>query len=689
VSLGGDFGFGGAAPTPEGGAIAGLLKAIHIEDSRRDDSRVRVKVIDAKDDESDDSLVDSLFWELAGREPEVEVCWSQGERRVIRPIPAPLDARGCKPIPRGGVWVVTGGARGITAIAARELARRYGWKLHLIGKSPAPRADAPWRGYSDGEMKTLKTTLARQAVSEGRSPSEAWDRVMKDVEIFNNLQQFVAAGVNATYHACDIGDREALAEVLVDVRRQDGPIQGVMHGAGVIDPSRFESKRRDILRALVGAKVDGTLNLMALTEQDPLTCFIGFGSISGRFGGNGLTDYAAGNDALAKLIDWHRAHRPACASTCVHWESWEGSGMATLPRFAWGPKSVMNMKYMLPEEGVRRLEQELEAGLPDSEVLYTFGDFYPMFYPREQRPLGVFDPTALLARTDAAKSESWPLVVNMRREMGGATADLPLDPLAEAFLVQHRLRNKPLMPVVVGLEGLAEVARAAGGGAVVGFDNVQMLDGLMFHTDRSLLAQVRAVAKDDGAFACELTCDFRNRSGGLIQKDRPYLRADVRVGEKPASVAAVPEVGGAWTEFSYPDDAPVYHGPVFRGVNGICCDRQGGWGRIVSLPLVDLVGPKRVADWAVPSCVLDAALYACGIHLWTHETGAVSLPKAIDHLQLGRAARDGETCLVHFVCRDISADSACYDFTLVGQDGQLIVAAQGYRKVILARGGIR
>lgn len=203
-----------------------------------------------------------------------------------------------------------GGVRGITAIAARDLGRRYGWKLHLIGKSPAPRADAPWRGYSDGEMKTLKTTLARQAVSEGRSPSEAWDRVMKDVEIFNNLQQFVAAGVSATYHACDIGDRDALAGVLVDVRRQDGPIQGVMHCAGVIDPSRFESKRRDILRVPVGAKVDGTLNLMALTEQDPLTCFIGFGSISGRFGGNGLTDYAAGNDALAKLIDWHRAPPP-------------------------------------------------------------------------------------------------------------------------------------------------------------------------------------------------------------------------------------------------------------------------------------------------------------------------------------------------------------------------------------------
>jgi len=688
VSLGGDFGFSGNPSTPEGGAISGLLKAVHIEDSRRETPRVRVKVMDAPAGESDQTLIDALLWELAGNEPEVEVCWSQGTRRVVRPLPAPLDPQQSRAIPRGGVWVVTGGARGITAIAARELARRHGWNLHLIGKSPAPLADAAWRNYGEAEMKAFKTTLARQAVSEGRSPSEAWDRVMKDVEIYNNLRQFAEAGVTATYHACDISDRQALAAVLDEVRRTGGPITGVLHGAGVIDPSRFENKRRDILSALIGAKFDGTLNLMALTQRDPLAYFVGFGSISGRFGGNGLTDYAAGNDVLAKLIDWHRASRPACASACIHWESWEGSGMATLPRFAWGPKSVMNMKYMLPEEGVRRLEQELEVGLPEAEVLYTFGDFYPMFYPHEQRPLGDFDPAALTAAEDEDDAgAAFPLLAQVRRDDGGLVADVPLDPVADPFLIGHRLRGKPLLPVVVGLEALAEAARAASGRDVVGFENVQMLDGLLFHLDRGVTAQARAVASGDHGFECALTCDFRNRSGGLIQKDRPYLRGRALVGARAGEVPQLPAAPGEWTDFSYPEDAPIYHGAVFRGATGIHCDRQGGWGRITALPMVDLVGSQRVRDWTVPSCVLDAALYACGIHLWMHETGAVSLPKEIDHLQIGRAARDGEQCLVYFVCRDISADSATYDFTLVGVDGQLIAAAQGYRKVILTRGG--
>jgi NAD(P)-dependent dehydrogenase (short-subunit alcohol dehydrogenase family) len=653
-------------------------------------SRVRAKVIDAPADEPIATLVASLLAELAAAEPEVEVCWSRGARRVVRPIAAALAGAPAPSVPRGGAWVITGGARGITAIAARGLARRYGWKLHLVGKSPAPQANAAWRHYDEAQMKTLKTTLARQAVAEGRSPSEAWDRVMKDVEIFNNLAAFASAGVSATYHACDITDRAALSAVLDEVRRKDGPIRGIMHGAGVIDPSRFEGKRRAIVTALVGTKFDGTLNLMALTARDPLAYFIGFGSISGRFGGNGLTDYSAGNDALAKVIDWYRAARRDCASACIHWESWEGSGMATLPRFAWGPKSVMNMKYMLPEEGVRRLEQELEAGLPDSEVLYTFGDFYPMFYPHEQRPLGEFHPDQFQCPNKSPVDREPPLARNVRREGAEMVVDIPLDPAADAFLIQHRLRDKPLLPVVVGLEALAEASALASGAQVLAFRDVQMLDGLLFHTDRPVTASARAVAGANGTFDCRLTCDFRNRGGGLIQKDRPYLRATAETGDTRSNeIVGLEDPPSGFTDFTYPDDSAVYHGPALRGATGIACNRAGGWGRIASLPLADLVGASRADRWTIPSCVLDNALYACGIHLWMHGEGAISLPKSIGRLRFGRAPRAGESCLVRFVCRDIAVDAARYDFTVVGDDGALIVAAEDYRKVILTRGGAK
>jgi hypothetical protein len=282
------------------------------------------------------------------------------------------------------------------------------------------------------------------------------------------------------------------------------------------------------------------------------------------------------------------------------------------------------------------------------------------------------------------------LVTDIRRNGLQTLGQLKLDPTADPFLRQHRLRDKPLFPVVVGLESLAQAARAATGREVVRFRQVEMLDGLLFHTDRPAEAQVRAKQIDgDVALDCLLVCDFANRAGKVLHPDRPYLKARVECeAERPNLSVERPPVPTSWIPFAYPDDSAVYHGPVLRGVNGVQLSRSGGWGRIESLPLADLAGSARCAHWTVPSCVLDAALYACGIHLWMFGEGAVSLPRSIDRLELGRTPRIGETCVVHLNCRERSAKAAAYDFTVFGDDGAVILRAVGYRKVILSPGGM-
>jgi hypothetical protein len=211
---------------------------------------------------------------------------------------------------------------------------------------------------------------------------------------------------------------------------------------------------------------------------------------------------------------------------------------------------------------------------------------------------------------------------------------------------------------------------------------------MLFHTDAAVTAQAEAKSVGGDRADCSLTCDFRNRAGKLIQKDRPYLRASVVLSDRPAALSAeAGEVPSEWTEFSYPEGGMVYHGPAFRGVTAVSLRPDGGWGRIAAPPLRDLTGPARVEGWNIPSNVLDAALYACGIHLWLHGDGAISLPRSIASLRLGRQPRDGETCLCRVFCRGIAADGAEYDFTVLGEDGAVVLQARGYRKVILTRGG--
>ena len=560
-------------------------------------------------------------------------------------------------------------------------------------------------------MKAYKSQLTKEALAAGRSPSEAWERVLKDNEIAQNLQAFAAAGVDATYHSCDVADGPAVAQLVERIRGLAGPIAGILHGAGLIAPCRFENNRRALVEKLLKTKLDGLMHLLAATRHDPLTHVIGFGSISGRFGANGLSDYAAGNDGLAKILSWLRATRPNVQTLALHWEQWEGAGVAMIPRLAWGPRSVMNMKYMRPEEGVRRIEEELGAGAPEAEVLYTFGEFYPMFYPREQRPLGPFAPLALSSATAGKSAEKIapPLLRDTRQTATGWTSDVPLDPLADPFLIQHRLRKKPLLPVVVGLEALTEVAAASGqmsvagetgaaGLKVIGFHTIEMADGLYFHTDQGVVAQASATPLDPRRFAARLTCDFRNRAGGLIQKDRLYLQATAELADEhgqaelATSLATLarglPAVPESWQAVAYPETSIMYHGAPFRCFEALNATREAGWAKLTALPLAGLVGERRTAGWLLPSCVFDAAMLACGCHLWSHADGAVSLPRQIDRLRLGRAARDGEACFVYFRNREIGEKSALYDFTIIGEDREVILDVTDIKVIWAGTGGM-
>jgi acyl transferase domain-containing protein/NAD(P)-dependent dehydrogenase (short-subunit alcohol dehydrogenase family) len=372
--LGGDFGVSEPVVHPEGGWIAGLLKAIDIEWNRYG-RPTRVKICDFAPGDDADVVADAMLGELAVGSADVEVGLGGGRRRVVRAVAESIERLRLGEIPRGSTWLVTGGARGITAEVAVMLGREYDLDLHLVGRSVPPRDDAPWRNASEEQLKEIKRAIVRQAIAEGKSPEKQWERVKNDIEIAKNLERMRRLNVRVTYHACDVADWSALGETLDAIRRSSGPITGIVHGAGFARPGRLETRRRDDLMAAIGSKVDGALGLMCMTQKDPLRWFVGFGSISGRYGGNGLTDYAAANEMLAKLCAWFRTVRPACATTCIQWQSWDAVGMAMLPDSSVGARDVLKMKFSPPEEGVEHLKQELCAGLPRGEVLIEDGEF--------------------------------------------------------------------------------------------------------------------------------------------------------------------------------------------------------------------------------------------------------------------------------------------------------------------------
>ncbi len=339
---------------------------------------MRIKVIDAPADEPPQSLAEAVCREIASGDAEVEVAWSGNRRQVVRAVSQPVEELSQRDLPSGGNWIITGGARGITAATALELGRRYGVTLHLIGTKPAPREDAPWRHLSADQLKQFKAELVHKAVAAGRVPEDDWEQVKYDIEIYDNLRLFARSGVKAAYHACDLSDWNALAQVLNEVRAKDGPIQGILHGAGYGGSDRFESKKRKKVQRTLAGKLEGAIALMALTRQDPLGWFMAFGSLSGRWGGNGLSDYAAANDALAKLVGWFRHERPECNSTCCHWLNWD-LGMSMLTQDMAILKSDMKIDLMPTAEGLDHLHQELAQAFPKPKCSLPTGNLRGCF----------------------------------------------------------------------------------------------------------------------------------------------------------------------------------------------------------------------------------------------------------------------------------------------------------------------
>jgi acyl transferase domain-containing protein len=681
TSLGGDFGLGGQIASPESGAIAGLLKAIAIELWVQGHRATPIKIIDTPAAESAESVVTSIFRELATPSYDLEIGYHRGRRSLVRAVREPQATARRSTVARGGVWVCTGGARGITAHVARELGRRYGMRLHLLGASPLPQIPQRWRDLSLADQKECQINIMDLARVVGRNPLKEWQRFEKAVEIDQTLRELKAEGIAATYHACDVADRQALARVLAEIRRDDGPIEGILHGAGFGKDARFDRKELENVDKCLRAKVDGAAALMELTRDDPLRYFIGFGSISGRFGANGHTDYSAANDMLSKQVAAFRQQRPECAAATFHWHAWGDIGMATKPETQLALEMI-GMQFMPAAEGLEHLLRELEAGLPVAEVLITDDQYYRKFYPTETQ-----DSASPAAKRSARAR--LPLVEHKSLDNKQVlTAHTRLDPSVDPFLIEHRLDDQPLLPVVVGLELLCEgAASLAEAETIVGLRNVDVLNGVRFRTQcpQDLQTVARRVQPD--RIQCELRADFHARDGRLVEAGRVQLRGQVEVASErpPIAQRRLKMERGPWKKVDYaPRGSKFYLGPPLHGLRKIRTGKGVAWGQIIAPLPVELAGSHRHAEgWILPSAALDACLYATGLLAWWQVAPGVALPTGFGSIQLGRSPTPGEECLVETRFCRAESDQAYFNFTLCGDNGDVLLDVADYRIVWL------
>ena len=264
-----------------GAGSVGVCKSLH-----REVPKLLVKNIDVDPATPPQIATSRLLNEFGGGLDELEIGLDQdGRWRLVLQAEAPPPSTS-KVTPRDHqIVMVTGGAYGITAESTKQLAREGRHQFILVGRSPEPVAADENAGRDAAALRRLYIEEMR-ATGERMAPAEIEKRVqrtLKNNKIRENLAELRRLGSSYEYHSLDVRDMAALAALVDDVYERHGRLDGVIHGAGVIDDKLITDKTPAAFDNVFRTKVDSANVLATKLRPESLRYLVFFSSVSGRF----------------------------------------------------------------------------------------------------------------------------------------------------------------------------------------------------------------------------------------------------------------------------------------------------------------------------------------------------------------------------------------------------------------------
>jgi NAD(P)-dependent dehydrogenase (short-subunit alcohol dehydrogenase family)/acyl carrier protein len=666
--LDGAFGFnGGRIDDPYQGGLAGLIKTAAIEWPE-----VTCHALDVDPEWQD--------W------PRVAQAVVQQLLRPTRPgaVETGLSAPGClqlglRPaavsqgplnIAAGEVVVVSGGARGVTAHCALELARAAQPTLILLGRSPLPDGQPSWLSGLTDEKAVKKAIIANELQGQKVPPvvvESAFQRHRAAREISSTLKNLRATGAQVGYYAVDVTDAAQVNGLMTRVRAEYGPIRAIVHGAGVLEDRLIGAKTTEQFDRVFDTKVAGLASLLESLREDELRYLVLFSSVAGRMGNRGQVDYAMTNEVLNKLA-WQAAQqRPGCKVTAINWGPWDG-GMVTAA-----------LKREFQRQGVGLIPAREGAACLVREMRGDAAEPVEVVIGSALQPL----PEAALAKPSAesaqAATASTPLYLTQKHEVDVATYPV---------LASHQLDGLPVVPFALMAEWFGDSALHANPGLVfAGLDDIRLLKGIRLENGTKTIRLMAAKPRrKDGVFEVEM--EIRNGFKG--GQEMIHSRARAILNDRPLSPRTV--TAGDITlagERPYPRsideiyDEILFHGRSLRGITEIVGISSAGIiARIAAAPdpAQWIAHPTR-RQWVADPLVLDAAFQLAIV--WCHEERqAVCLPSyCARYRQYCRQfPAEGVTVLLQITA--VTARKMCGDFTFLDARNVVLAEMAGYEAII-------
>jgi acyl transferase domain-containing protein/acyl carrier protein/NAD(P)-dependent dehydrogenase (short-subunit alcohol dehydrogenase family) len=652
--LDGSFGCGAGSEIadPLSGGLAGLSKT-----AGREWPEVTCKAIDAGTFPDDAARALAVVEELF-RPGQTEVGLTPEGRTGLRLAELPAaPAASEAPVREGEVVVITGGGRGVTAAAAVALAQAYRPLVILVGRSAMPAAEPAWLA-SLTEEAPMKRAILEHAEGKihPREIEERYRGVIAGREIVETLARVEAAGGRGLYRSADIRDAGAVGMLFDEIRREHGPIRGIVHGAGVLADRLITDKTREQFRLVYETKVAGLRSVLA-AAGDALRFVALFSSTTGRFGRTGQVDYAVANEVLNKLAQAEGRRRPACRVVSINWGPWDG-GMVTPA-----------LKKVFAGERIGLIG--LEAG----------GDFLV----REIAATG--DPVEVVALAGAAGEPAAAAVAAPKAQTLTEALSLALTVDDYPFLRSHVLDGKAVLPMAVIVEWLAHGALHGNPGfRFHGFNDLRICKGIVFGEGTTCNLRIMAgrAEKRDSFFQVPVElCSAGNDGRGILHA-KAEIVLSTRLPEGIRSISEIPADPYHPHNGTIYDRERLFHGPDLHGIEQVDGCSASGIAATVKgapAPATWISQPLRSA-WLTDPLAIDSAFQL--MILWSFERfGAASLPCFAGRYRQFHESfpRDGVQVVVRVTAQRERGATADIEF-LDRHSGKLVARLEDYECVI-------
>ncbi|QUM76746.1 SDR family NAD(P)-dependent oxidoreductase [Moritella sp. 24] len=599
-------------------------------------------------------------------------------------------------IDANSVFLVSGGAKGVTAHCVVRIAKEYQSKFILLGRSKFSTDEPSWANGITDEA-ALKKAAMQSLIAAGDKPTpvkivQLIKPIQANREIAQTLTAITAAGGQAEYVSADVTNQTSVQTAVKPVIAKFGDITGIIHGAGVLADQFIEQKTLSDFESVYSTKIDGLLSLLSVTEASNIKQLVLFSSAAGFYGNPGQSDYSIANEILNKTAYRFKSLHPQAQVLSFNWGPWDG-GMVT-PEL----KRMFDQRgvYIIPlDAGAQLLLNELAANdnrCPQILVGNDLSKDASSDEKSEEKGAAVKKPQ--VSRLSDALVIKSIKATNSSSLFNSDIQDDHFQVNDNSFLADHMIKGNQVLPTVCAIAWMSDAAQATYSKRdcalkYVGFEDYKLFKGVVFDgneaadyqiqlspvTTASVQDEVVRIAakifslKSDGkpVFHYAATILLASQSLGAVKVQLTALTANVVV---DANGHVSDEAQALYS------NGTLFHGESLQGIKQILrCDEQG---LLLACQVADIAVTKQGEFPLVNNNIFANDLVYQAMLVWVRKQFNLgSLPSVTAAWSVYREVAIDELFYLQLnvVEHDLlgsRGSKACCDIQLIGADMQLL-----------------